>query len=310
MFRICLLVTLLFLTLSLAVFAAGDQEWVNCCKKAQLAAQQQHFSEAESLYNVALTEAKKFGNECSRVGITTSGLAAVYEYKGDYAKAESLFKQALAIEEKTLGADSPHIASCLNNISSLYSRMGKSAAAIPYAERALEIMKKARGENSSEVLMIRQNLAELKMHTGGDSLSELKETLAKREALVGPEHADVAQCLNNLAQWYLVHGQYSDAEPLYKRSLAISNKQLGPQNQYTLAVTQNLGTLYLEEKKFDLAEPLLKLALEGREKALGEKHPDVGHSLEEYAKLLRATGRSDQAGKLEERAAAISQRQH
>lgn len=303
--RRCLVVSLLMLTLSSAAYAAGDEAWVSVSKKAQQAAHQQRFTEAESLYNQAITEAKKFGAESSRVGISMSGLAAVYEYKGEYAKAEKLFKQALTIQEKSLGANSTHVATCLNNISSLYARMGQPSEAIAYSERALAIMKKVRGENSPEALMVRQNLAELKTQTGGSSLEELKETLKKRESLLGPDHADVAQSLNSLAQWYFQHEQYSQAEPLYKRSLAICTKKLGPKNQYTLTATQNLGTVYYEEKKFDLAEPLLKEALEGREQALGKEHPDVKHSLEEYAKLLRATGRADEATKLEARAAAM-----
>lgn len=305
MLRQLLAASSILLALPTSTYAAGDEQWVNVCKRAQQAAQQQRFAEAETLYGEAMTEAKKFGADGSRVGITTSGLAALYEYKGDYAKSESLFTQALAIEEKTLSPDSMHIATCLNNFSSLYSRMGKPSQAIKYSERALAIMQKIRGENSPEVLMIRQNLAELRSQAGGDSLSELKETLAKREAQFGPEHADIAQSLNNLAQYYFKHGKYAEAEPLYKRSLSMCTKLLGPKDQYTLTATQNLGSLYLAEKKFDLAEPLLKNALEGRESALGKEHPDVGQSLMEYAKLLRETGRTGEATKLEQRAANL-----
>ncbi len=41
------------------------------------------------------------------------------------------------------------------------------------------------------------------------------------------------------------------------------------------------------------------------EKALGPDHPDVAQSLENYAALLRKTGRSAEAEKLEARAEAI-----
>ena len=34
--------------------------------------------------------------------------------------------------------------------------------------------------------------------------------------------------LNNLAELYKVQGRYADAEPLFKRSLAIREKALGP----------------------------------------------------------------------------------
>ena len=53
------------------------------------------------------------------------------------------------------------------------------------------------------------------------------------------------------------------------------------------------------------AEPLHKRALAIREKALGSEHPDVAVSLENYAHLLRKTGRISEAAKLEARAKAI-----
>ena len=53
------------------------------------------------------------------------------------------------------------------------------------------------------------------------------------------------------------------------------------------------------------AEPLYKRALAIREKALGPEHPKVAKALLNYAVLLRATGRSDEAAKLEARAKAI-----
>ena len=53
------------------------------------------------------------------------------------------------------------------------------------------------------------------------------------------------------------------------------------------------------------AEPLYKQALAIVKKALGPAHPDVAMSLENYAHLLRATGRSTEAAKMEARAKAI-----
>ena len=42
------------------------------------------------------------------------------------------------------------------------------------------------------------------------------EVLAIREKALGPEHPDVAQSLNNLAELYRSQGRYADAEPLYQ----------------------------------------------------------------------------------------------
>ncbi len=67
----------------------------------------------------------------------------------------------------------------------------------------------------------------------------------------------------------------------------------------------NLAELYRAQGKYAGAEPLYKRALAIWEKALGPDHPHVAQSLENYAVLLRKTGRGDEAAKMEARAKAI-----
>ena len=115
----------------------------------------------------------------------------------------------------------------------------------------------------------------------------------------------VATELNNLAEAYRLQGRYAEAEPLYKRSLAIREKALGPEHPRVATTLNNLAVLYQAQGKYADAEPLYKLALAIWEKALGPEHPHVATSLENYAALLRKTGRGNEAVKLEARAKAI-----
>tara|TARA_Y100000588_G_scaffold284755_1_gene302368 strand:- start:285 stop:785 length:501 start_codon:yes stop_codon:yes gene_type:complete len=57
--------------------------------------------------------------------------------------------------------------------------------------------------------------------------------LAKEE--FGETHQINAAGLNNLAGLYRYQGHYEDAEPLYKRALAINEKALGPDHPATAA---------------------------------------------------------------------------
>ena len=54
-----------------------------------------------------------------------------------------------------------------------------------------------------------------------------RRSLAIYEKVLGRDHPDVADSLNNLAVLYRAQGRYADAEPLYRRSLAIREKILG-----------------------------------------------------------------------------------
>ena len=51
-----------------------------------------------------------------------------------------------------------------------------------------------------------------------------KRALAIAKKALGPDHPHVATSLNNLAELYRAHGKHAEAEPLYKRSLAIREK--------------------------------------------------------------------------------------
>ncbi len=121
----------------------------------------------------------------------------------------------------------------------------------------------------------------------------------------GPQDPRAATSLNNLAAVYHLQGKYAEAEPLYKRALAIWEKALGPEHPDVAQSLNNLALLYQDQGRYAEAEPLHKRALAIREKSLGPGHPLVAQSLENYAALLRKTGRSDEAARMEARAKAI-----
>jgi tetratricopeptide (TPR) repeat protein len=64
--------------------------------------------------------------------------------------------------------------------------------------------------------------------------------------------------LNNLALLYKTQGKYGQAEPLYKRSLAIREKALGPDHP---AVARSLGSLAVLYRKTDRKQEAEKLEL-------------------------------------------------
>ena len=63
--------------------------------------------------------------------------------------------------------------------------------------------------------------------------------------------------------------------------------------------------LYVAQGLYAEAEPLYRRTLTIIEKTLGSGHPNVAMSLENYAALLRETGRSAEANEMEARAKAI-----
>jgi tetratricopeptide (TPR) repeat protein len=69
--------------------------------------------------------------------------------------------------------------------------------------------------------------------------------------VLGLDHPDVADILNNLAAIYRVQGRYDEAEPLYMRALAILESVLDPDHHPDVArCLNNLAVIYQGQGRF------------------------------------------------------------
>ncbi|TLY36413.1 MAG: tetratricopeptide repeat protein [Nitrospirae bacterium] len=66
----------------------------------------------------------------------------------------------------------------------------------------------------------------------------------------------MATDLNNLASLYDTMGRYAEAEPLYRRALAIDEKVLGVEHHNVLTDLQNYAALLRKMKRDDEAAKL------------------------------------------------------
>jgi CHAT domain-containing protein/Tfp pilus assembly protein PilF len=128
------------------------------------------------------------------------------------------------------------------------------------------------------------------------------------------QHSSLAQSakdasrLNSRATELLNGGRYSEAEPLYKRALAIREKVLGPDHPDVATSLNNLAALYYIEERYADVELLYERSLAIREKALGPDHPNVAISLSNLAELYRVQGRYADAEPLHKRSLAIMEK--
>jgi tetratricopeptide (TPR) repeat protein len=133
-----------------------------------------------------------------------------------------------------------------------------------------------------------------------EAVGRLQEVVSKRDGA-----PDVLDWLG-WALWRAA--RYAEAEPLYKRALAVREKALGPEHPDTAQSLNNLALLYYSQGRYAEAEPLCKRALAVREKALGPEHPDTARSLNNLANLYGKQGRYAEAEPLYKRALAIREK--
>jgi hypothetical protein len=90
---------------------------------------------------------------------------------------------------------------------------------------------------------------------------------------------------------------------------AILTRELGPEHPEVVRSLHALAFRYSRQREFAKAESLYLRALAIQEKRLAVDAPEVATILDDYAALLKETGRIAEAGELEQRARAIRARQ-
>jgi tetratricopeptide (TPR) repeat protein len=217
-------------------------------------------------YAAALAEAQKlegsvraaFGTTDPYYAFALDALGRLHKRLGHYAEAESLYRQALLINERAFGADHPNVGAMVDALGNIYATLGRYVDAEPLYRRSLAILEKALGPDHPHVAAALNNMAGLYRDQGryADAEPLFRRSLAIGEKAFGPDHRNVAAALNNLAILYVDQSRYAEAEPLYQRALAIREKELGPDHPDVAATLNNLAILYVDQSRYAEAEPL------------------------------------------------------
>ena len=216
---------------------------------ARLYDSQGRYGDAEPLYKRALAIAEKaFGPDHPDVGTALNNLAELYDSQGRYGEAEPLYKRALAIREKALGPDHPDVGSARSTTWPCCTEP-RAATARPSRsyKRALAIDEKALGPDHPDVGNAPQQPGRAVPRTRAATARPSRSTNARwrfTKRRSAPTTPASATYLNNLAALYRDQGRYGEAEPLYKRALAIDEKALGPDHPDVGRVLNNLAELY------------------------------------------------------------------
>jgi len=118
------------------------------------------------------------------------------------------------------------------------------------------------------------------------------EDWAKRP---GRRETEISYSANVLALFLHDSALYKEAEPLFRRALAIDEKSFGRDHPTVATDLNNLASLLYETNRHQEAEPLLRRAVEillEFTRTTGHPHPNLQAVVENYASLLQALGHS------------------
>jgi serine/threonine protein kinase/tetratricopeptide (TPR) repeat protein len=237
-------------------------------------------------------------------------LGNVYRELGEYAKADAMLRQALALRKSVFGEKDPRVADSLHDLGALLSDQGKPAEAEALFRQALAMRRELLGNEGPEVA---NSLDALGVALSGQSrfpeAEEIhRQALALRKRLFGEEHLDVAASMHNLASALLWEGKRSEAETSFRQVIAMRKKLLGNEHPLLAMTLGNLATTLWWENKFPEAEKVCRETLDMQRKLLGDEHPDVATALHNLARVLQSEGKLAEAESLYRQALQIREK--
>lgn len=121
-------------TQGIPVFANADFDRYD--KAGTEAYEHGKYAEAEKLFSAGLKSAEQSGLYQLEVATAQNNLVEVYRAQAKYSKAEPLYKNSLAIREKTLEPNHAAVAADLNNLASLLRKTNRKSEAAKLEARA------------------------------------------------------------------------------------------------------------------------------------------------------------------------------
>jgi eukaryotic-like serine/threonine-protein kinase len=235
-----------------------------------------HFDEAEATYRRALelsrTQVQEFDEWM--IGVEFR-LGAVYWSRGQFAPAESMFRQV--IDAATDCGDGRHIYLHLavNSLGVCLRDQGKFDEAELMLRRALDLRRRLYGDEHSFVSNVIINLAKLHELRGSHdaALTFCERGLSLRLRALGDDHVDVAEALTLRGRLLTMEGRLDEAQADLSRAVEVFGSKLGQENSCTADAGVALGVCLARLGRLEEATPLLRNGYSSLQRVRGEKHP-------------------------------------
>ena len=218
-----------------------------------------------------------------------------------FAEAESLYLRALFVREQVLGADHFDNARTLEQLAELYRNHRRYEGSETLYKRALSVRQTHLGSGHPDCgLSLRALTQTLLMQSKFDEAEPLlKEWLKMVERTLGNKHSERAEVLVRLAKVAESRGQREQQLELLQEAVTIRHNVFGTEHP-TFAMT--LAEMLRVEDKPAQASKLYDFVLTSLEKNMGTEDPLLIPILENYSKVLVASGHEEQAAPYETRA--------
>jgi tetratricopeptide (TPR) repeat protein len=217
--------------------------------------------------------------------------------EGHYEKAQTLWKEALAIREKRLNSNDPALIYLIRNYAVALRGIGAKPVAEQLETKASQLERQATGQAVPQQIEAMNCVAVANVKRDQLQAAEdgFKKVLDLAQKNLPPNHPLIGEALTNLGSLYGEERKFNESDALLKRALSVQSKTYGPTNWKLETVLNDLGVLNLQRGNFDVAEAYMKRSLHLREQTFGEKSRMVAEELKNLGALYCSQSKWNEA---------------
>ncbi len=243
------------------------------------------------------------------VSLETLGIAE--QLDGQFARAEAVFREALAARVKRGERGKPASLNALRGLGVSLTGSGQFNSAIPILRETLALQTATSGGETREVALSLNQLGEAL--TGSAQHQEARDRFAAALAIVqklsGSDSADAAAALGNLASAEGNLGNHGESIRLNRALLALRKKLSGPKDKLVGVTLNNLGFALAAAGDAAGAEAALRESLVIARATSGEGSVQVATTMNNIASVVQSRGRLAEAERIMREALAILTKQ-
>jgi serine/threonine-protein kinase len=224
-------------------------------------------------------------------------LANCHFYTGQYAKADALNQQVLAVDRRLYGPGHPHVADDLINLGAVQVETGHYVEAERWNREALEIMTAWYGPDHPETASAQTILARslVRLERRDEARVLLTSALKIEERVYGPVHPRIASTLNELGLIARDQGRLDEAAADFQRMANIYD-QVHHGKHYVIGVAlSNLADVEQRRGNAARAQELFRRVLAMYGETLPADHPLQGVGRVRFGHALLAAGQVSEA---------------
>jgi len=217
-------------------------------------------------------------------------LASLYEWTGNYPKAEAAFFEVKRIFKKGLPATDHRISLASQRIGEYLDRRGDYQGAAKNLLLAFKEYQAVPQKNAVHISMMYRSIGRILKHAGKfkSALIKYKQCLSVTSKIYGDKHPSTALVLANIAGVYSEIGNYATAKSYLKKAIDSYKAKYGPSHRMVNMLYNDMGWLLGRTGDYKGAEKMLSDSLQAAEKDVGTSHPFYANTLVNLA-VVKAT---------------------